>query len=55
MKWTAKLIDSADYKPVYWNLTDGKLRVTINVYKADKITLDDAKKQIKELIKKLNS
>lgn len=54
MKWTAKLIE-ADKYPVYWNLSNGNLRITINVYKADKLTLADAKTQVKELIKKLNS
>lgn len=62
MKWSAKLITAENEKnraaPVYWSLTNdepGGLRIAIDVYKADRATLDAAKKQVKSLIKKLNS
>ena len=41
--------------PVYWNITDGKIRLTINVYQSDKQTLKEAKEAVKIIINKLNS
>lgn len=62
MKWTAKLITSENEKnkciPVYWSLTSDEknsVRLAINVYGADRVTLNEAKKQVAQLIQKLNS
>lgn len=59
--WKAELITSKNEAnkayPVYWSITNedkNSLRIAIDVYKADRITLDAAKLQVKELLTKLN-
>ena len=60
-QWKAELITAEHEKnkahPIYWSLTnrEAKIRLTISVYKADKLELTAAEAQVKEFLQKLNS